>query len=35
MKAFNDYKVADISLAGWGRREISVAESDMPGLAAL
>ncbi len=35
MNAFNDYKVADISLAGWGRREISVAESDMPGLAAL
>ena len=35
MNACNDYKVADISLAGWGRREISVAESDMPGLAAL
>ncbi len=35
MNACNDYKVADISLAGWGRREISVAESDMPGLTAL
>jgi adenosylhomocysteinase len=32
---FNDYKVADIGLAGWGRREISIAESEMPGLMAL
>jgi len=30
-----DYKVADISLAEWGRREISIAESEMPGLMAL
>jgi adenosylhomocysteinase len=30
-----DYKVADISLAAWGRREISLAESEMPGLMAL
>ncbi|MEE9251098.1 MAG: adenosylhomocysteinase [Alphaproteobacteria bacterium] len=35
MNASNDYKVADFSLAEWGRREISIAESDMPGLAAL
>ena len=27
-----DYKVADISLADWGRREITLAESEMPGL---
>ncbi len=31
----NDYKVADISLAEWGRKEISLAESEMPGLMAL
>ena len=30
-----DYKVADISLADWGRREIEIAESEMPGLMAL
>ncbi len=30
-----DYKVADISLADWGRREISIAETEMPGLMAL
>ncbi|MFB3149840.1 MAG: adenosylhomocysteinase [Alphaproteobacteria bacterium] len=35
MNAFSDYKVADISLAGWGRREVSIAESEMPGLMAL
>ncbi len=35
MSAFSDYKVADISLAGWGRREVSIAESEMPGLMAL
>ena len=29
------YQVADISLAGWGRREIKVAEKEMPGLMAL
>ena len=27
-----DYRVADISLAAWGRREISIAENEMPGL---
>ncbi|MGB0453327.1 MAG: adenosylhomocysteinase [Bacteriovoracaceae bacterium] len=31
----NDYKVADISLADWGRKEIKIAESEMPGLMAL
>ncbi len=31
----HDYKVADISLADWGRREIAIAETEMPGLMAL
>ena len=30
-----DYKVADISLASWGRKEIAIAETEMPGLMAL
>lgn len=30
-----DYKVADINLAAWGRKEISIAEIEMPGLMAL
>ncbi|MFP5362564.1 MAG: adenosylhomocysteinase [Thermoleophilia bacterium] len=30
-----DYKVADIKLAEWGRKEIAIAESEMPGLMAL
>ena len=30
-----DYKVADISLADWGKKEISIAESEMPALMAL
>ena len=30
-----DYKVADIDLADWGRKEIEVAEKEMPGLLAL
>jgi adenosylhomocysteinase len=30
-----DYKVADISMAEWGRKEISIAETEMPGLMAL
>src|SRR5512143_2074996 len=29
------YKVADISLADWGRKEIRIAEKEMPGLMAL
>ena len=32
---FTDYKVADITLAKWGRQEISIAESEMPALMAL
>ena len=31
----NDYKVADIELADFGRREISLAENEMPALMAL
>ncbi len=30
-----DYKVADISLADWGRKEIEIAENEMPALMAL
>lgn len=30
-----DYKVADISLAEWGRKEIEIAENEMPGLMAI
>ncbi len=32
---FTDYKVADIGLAAWGRKEIEIAETEMPGLMAL
>ncbi|HMK13867.1 MAG TPA: adenosylhomocysteinase [Burkholderiales bacterium] len=32
---FADYKVADISLASWGRKEITIAETEMPGLVAV
>jgi adenosylhomocysteinase len=32
---FNDYKVADMSLAAWGRKEIRIAETEMPGLMAI
>ena len=35
LKTFTDYKVADISLAEWGRKEIAIAETEMPGLMAL
>src|ERR1700741_3898818 len=35
MPDFTDYKVADIGLAGWGRGEIAIAETEMPGLMAL
>ncbi|HHQ15089.1 MAG TPA: adenosylhomocysteinase, partial [Chromatiales bacterium] len=31
----SDYKVADISLADWGRKEIAIAETEMPGLMAV
>ena len=32
---FKDYHVADIGLAPWGRREIAIAETEMPGLMAI
>ncbi len=32
---FTDYKVADLSLAEWGRKEIAIAETEMPGLMAI
>ncbi len=35
MSPFSDHKVADVSLAEWGRREIAIAETEMPGLMAL
>ncbi len=34
MTQFTDYKVADIGLADWGRKEIAIAETEMPGLMA-
>ena len=35
MNRIQDYKVADSSLASWGRKEIAIAETEMPGLMAL
>ncbi|MEW6218574.1 MAG: adenosylhomocysteinase [Thermodesulfobacteriota bacterium] len=35
MGADQDYKVADLALAEWGRKEIRIAETEMPGLMAL
>jgi adenosylhomocysteinase len=35
MPDVNDYKVKDISLAAWGRKEIEMAQDEMPGLMAL
>ena len=35
MTEFMDFKVKDISLAGWGRKEMDIAESEMPGLMAV
>ena len=32
---FKDYVVADMSLASWGRKEIAIAETEMPGLMAI
>src|SRR3546814_15276325 len=32
---FTDFEVKDISLAAWGRKEIEIAETEMPGLVAL
>ncbi len=31
----NDYRIADIKLADWGRKEIRIAETEMPGLMAI
>ncbi|MYR88646.1 hypothetical protein GTY41_27950, partial [Streptomyces sp. SID685] len=33
--AFSDFKVADLSLAPFGRKEIQLAEHEMPGLMAI
>ena len=30
-----DFKVADLALAAWGRKEIAIAETEMPGLMAI
>jgi len=35
MSTFTDYVVADMTLAAWGRKEISIAEIEMPGLMAV
>lgn len=35
VKPSHDYKVADISLADWGRKEIDIAEHEMPGLMSI
>ncbi len=35
IKTEQDFKVADLSLADWGRKEIAIAETEMPGLMAL
>ena len=32
---FTDFKVADLALADWGRKEIAIAESEMPALMAI
>ena len=32
---FDDYKIADLGLAAWGRREIEIAETEMPALLAI
>src|SRR5437764_8260748 len=34
-KTKEDHKIADIQLADWGRKEISIAEKEMPGLMAI
>ena len=35
MSEFTDFKVADLSLADWGRRELAIAETEMPALMAI
>ncbi len=32
---FKDYVIADLGLAAWGRKEINIAEGEMPGLMAI
>ncbi len=32
---FSDYRVADLNLASWGRKEMTIAEGEMPGLMAI
>ena len=32
---FTDFRVADLALADWGRKEIAIAESEMPALMAI
>src|SRR5499425_2689328 len=34
-KNFTDFKVADLKLADWGRKEMTIAETEMPGLMAI
>src|SRR5690606_28760996 len=34
MSTAHDYVIADIALADWGRRELAIAETEMPGLMA-
>ena len=34
-EGFSDYRVADLGLADWGRKEIRIAETEMPGLMAI
>ena len=33
--AQQDYEIADLSLAAWGRKELAIAETEMPGLMAI
>ena len=35
MAEFKDYVIADLNLADWGRKEIRIAETEMPGLMAI
>jgi len=34
-RSFTDFRVADLALADWGRKEIAIAETEMPGLMAI
>src|SRR6188472_4288 len=35
IQQFTDFRVADLELAAWGRKEIAIAETEMPGLMAI